>query len=127
MKGKNGFTLIELLAVIVILAIILVIAVPQVMKVIAQSKTDSYKASANMILKAIETEYVTQVMSGTTTLVTTGVLTDCPAGVANWNATANGSCQYQLTVTGGDITNLSVTLGDGIGKFAGVASVQVTR
>jgi prepilin-type N-terminal cleavage/methylation domain-containing protein len=126
MESKKGFTLIELLAVIVILAIILVIAVPQVMKVIAQSKTDSYRASANMILKAIETEYVTQVMSGTVTLNVAGASTSCPAGISNWN-TANGTCNYQLTITGGDIASLSVTLGAGAGKFAGVATVTVTR
>jgi type IV pilus assembly protein PilA len=126
MKGKKGFTLVELLAVIVILAIILVIAVPQVMKVIGQSKADSYKASANLILKAIETEYVTQLMSGTVTLNTSGDLTNCPAGVANWD-TNNGACQYRLTVTGGNITDLRVTLGAGAGKFQGVSSVTVIR
>jgi type IV pilus assembly protein PilA len=126
MKKRNGFTLIELLAVIVILAIILVIAVPQILGVIAQSKTDSFRASANMILKAIETEYVTQLSSGTVTLNTAGDSTTCPAGVANWD-TAKGACVYALTMTSGDISALTVTLTGGSGKFSGVSNVTVTR
>ena len=56
MKNKKGFTLIELLAVIVILAIIMVIAVPQILKVIDESRTASWKNSVKMVEKAIELE-----------------------------------------------------------------------
>ena len=53
-NNKKGFTLIELLAVIVILAIIMVIAVPQILKVIDDSRTSSWKNSVKMVEKSIE-------------------------------------------------------------------------
>ena len=53
-NNKKGFTLIELLAVIVILAIIMVIAVPQILKVIDESRTSSWKNSVKMVERSLE-------------------------------------------------------------------------
>jgi len=53
-KNKNAFTLIELLAVIVILAVILVISIPRILDVIDESKLDSIKSSARMIINSAE-------------------------------------------------------------------------
>lgn len=128
MKNKKGFTLIELLAVIVILAIILVIAVPQVMKVVNQSKSDSLASSAKMILKALETEYMTRELSGATQLTSSTLFAQtCPTTIAKWDTT-NGICTYNLTVASGDITVLEVKLTPGAtGKFIGVAAYTATR
>jgi type IV pilus assembly protein PilA len=65
MMKKNGFTLVELLAVIVILAIILVIAVPKILTVIDDTRTESTKSSAKMILSLAEREYTTRLALGT--------------------------------------------------------------
>ena len=54
MKKRNAFTLIELLAVIVILAVILVISIPRILDVIDESKLDSIKSSARMIINSAE-------------------------------------------------------------------------
>jgi type IV pilus assembly protein PilA len=67
MKNKKGFTLVELLAVIVILAIILVIAVPKILTVIDDTRTESLKSSAKMIISSAEREYATRTALGTST------------------------------------------------------------
>ena len=51
---KKGFTLVELLAVIVILGIIMSIATPIIIKVINDSKKETYKLSMSGYVKAVE-------------------------------------------------------------------------
>ena len=48
----KGFTLVELLAVIVILAVILVIAIPQVLKVVENSRINTYKNQEDLLVNA---------------------------------------------------------------------------
>ena len=69
-KKKNAFTLIELLAVIVILAVILVIAVPRILNVIEESKKDSIKSSARMIINSAEKKNMIDKVNGSTEEVT---------------------------------------------------------
>ena len=70
MKKKNAFTLIELLAVIVILAVILVIAIPRILNVIEESKKDSIKSSARMIINSAEKKNMIDKVNGSTEEVT---------------------------------------------------------
>ena len=51
---NKGFTLVELLAVIVILAVILVIAIPQVLKVVDNSRLNSYINQEQLLIRAAE-------------------------------------------------------------------------
>ena len=51
---KKGFTLVELLAVIVILGIIMSIATPIIIKIINDSKKETYKLSMSGYVKAVE-------------------------------------------------------------------------
>ena len=51
---KKGFTLVELLAIIVILGIIMSIATPIIIKVINDSKKETYKLSMSGYVKAVE-------------------------------------------------------------------------
>ena len=69
-KNKSGFTLIELLAVIVILAVILVIAIPRILDVIEESKKDSIKSSARMIINSAEKKNMIDKVNGSTEEVT---------------------------------------------------------
>ena len=69
-KNKNAFTLIELLAVIVILAVILVIAIPRILDVIDESKLDSIKSSARMIINSAEKKNMIDKVNGSTEEVT---------------------------------------------------------
>ncbi len=69
-KNKNAFTLIELLAVIVILAVILVIAIPRILDVIEESKKDSIKSSARMIINSAEKKNMIDKVNGSTEEVT---------------------------------------------------------
>ena len=69
-KNKSGFTLIELLAVIVILAVILVIAIPRILDVIDESKLDSIKSSARMIINSAEKKNMIDKVNGSTEEVT---------------------------------------------------------
>ena len=69
-KKKNAFTLIELLAVIVILAVILVIAIPRILDVIEESKKDSIKSSARMIINSAEKKNMIDKVNGRTEEVT---------------------------------------------------------
>ena len=69
-KKKNAFTLIELLAVIVILAVILVIAIPRILDVIEESKKDSIKSSARMIINSAEKKNMIDKVNGSTEEVT---------------------------------------------------------
>ena len=69
-KKKNAFTLIELLAVIVILAVILVIAIPRILNVIEESKKDSIKSSARMIINSAEKKNMIDKVNGSTEEVT---------------------------------------------------------
>ena len=69
-KNKSGFTLIELLAVIVILAVILVIAIPRILNVIDESKLDSIKSSARMIINSAEKKNMIDKVNGSTEEVT---------------------------------------------------------
>ena len=64
MKNK-GFTLIELLAVIVIMAVIMLIATPLIVNVINDAKKGVFKNSAYGIVKAGETEYMSNQLKGT--------------------------------------------------------------
>lgn len=48
--NNKGFTLIELLAVIVILGVIMLIAIPSVSKIIANSRENTYKSSAQTLI-----------------------------------------------------------------------------
>lgn len=89
MKNK-GFTLIELLAVIVILAIIALIATPIIIGIINDARAEAKIRSAEAVIHAVETSYLTQVMKveangGTVTVanVVTGARVD--------NATVSGS------------------------------------
>ena len=70
MKKSNAFTLIELLAVIVILAVILVIAIPRILNVIEESKKDSIKSSARMIINSAEKKNMIDKVNGSTEEVT---------------------------------------------------------
>ena len=70
MKKGNGFTLIELLAVIVILAVILVISIPRILDVIEESKKDSIKSSARMIINSAEKKNMIYKVNGSTEEVT---------------------------------------------------------
>ena len=70
MKKGNGFTLIELLAVIVILAVILVISIPRILDVIEESKKDSIKSSARMIINSAEKKNMIDKVNGSTEEVT---------------------------------------------------------
>ena len=67
---KNAFTLIELLAVIVILAVILVIAIPRILNVIEESKKDSIKSSARMIINSAEKKNMIDKVNGSTEEIT---------------------------------------------------------
>ena len=69
-KNKSGFTLIELLAVIVILAVILVISIPRILNVIEESKKDSIKSSARMIINSAEKKNMIDKVNGSTEEVT---------------------------------------------------------
>ena len=69
-KNKSGFTLIELLAVIVILAVILVIAIPRILNVIDESKLDSIKSSARMIINSAEKKNMIDKVNGSTEEIT---------------------------------------------------------
>ena len=69
-KKKNAFTLIELLAVIVILAVILVIAIPRILNVIEESKKDSIKSSARMIINSAEKKNMIDKVNGSTEEIT---------------------------------------------------------
>ena len=69
-KNKNAFTLIELLAVIVILAVILVISIPRILDVIDESKLDSIKSSARMIINSAEKKNMIDKVNGSTEEVT---------------------------------------------------------
>jgi type IV pilus assembly protein PilA len=106
---KKGFTLIELLAVIVILAIILVIAVPQVLKVIANSKKDSFSSSAMLVAKSVEQNVVTDDTRPTTV--------DC---MINYGLNSNDyeSCTAKISYGDTDII-VSVDI-VGKGKFEGL-------
>ena len=53
MNNKKGFTLVEVLAVIVVLGLISVIIVPKVINTVNDSKKESYKASVNNLVKAL--------------------------------------------------------------------------
>ncbi len=48
--NKKGFTLIELLAVIVILGVIMLIAIPSVSSIIANSRKNTYKSTAETLI-----------------------------------------------------------------------------
>ena len=63
-KKKNAFTLIELLAVI------LVIAIPRILNVIEESKKDSIKSSARMIINSAEKKNMIDKVNGSTEEVT---------------------------------------------------------
>ena len=69
-KNKNAFTLIELLAVIVILAVILVISIPRILDVIDESKLDSIKSSARMIINSAEKKNMIDKVNGSTEEIT---------------------------------------------------------
>ena len=69
-EKKNAFTLIELLAVIVILAVILVISIPRILNVIEESKKDSIKSSARMIINSAEKKNMIDKVNGSTEEVT---------------------------------------------------------
>ena len=69
-KKRNAFTLIELLAVIVILAVILVISIPKILDVIDESKLDSIKSSARMIINSAEKKNMIDKVNGSTEEVT---------------------------------------------------------
>ena len=69
-KKRNAFTLIELLAVIVILAVILVISIPRILDVIEESKKDSIKSSARMIINSAEKKNMIDKVNGRTEEVT---------------------------------------------------------
>lgn len=51
---KKGFTLVELLAIIVILGIIMSIATPIIIKIINDSKKETYKLSMSGYVRAVE-------------------------------------------------------------------------
>ena len=61
MKNK-GFTLIELLAVIVILAIIALIATPIILGIITDAREQAKERSAEAVVHAMETAYLTAMM-----------------------------------------------------------------
>ena len=62
---KKGFTLVEVLAILVILAIIALIAVPSILKITTESKINSIESSAQMLAKAAEDYYSSQIIGGT--------------------------------------------------------------
>ena len=61
---KKGFTLIELLAGLVIIAIIALIAVPNVMNIINDSKESAVESSAQLLAKAAQDYYASQLLVG---------------------------------------------------------------
>jgi len=116
MKNKKGFTLVELLAVIVILAIILVIAVPKILTVIDDTRKESMKSSALMIIDSAEREYASRTALGT------AWASPACADVASFN-TADFTCT--LSIPSGTATvSLTGTAG---GKFASKCIVDATR
>ena len=110
-NNKKGFTLIELLAVIVILAIIMVIAVPQILKVIDESRTQSWKNSVKMVENAIELKASMISPSSGSNLTTISDICQ------------NGATILPTIVDMGDMTfkecNGGVFKFDGTGQFAG--------
>ena len=98
-NNKKGFTLIELLAVIVILAIIMVIAVPQILKVIDESRTSSWKNSVKMVERAIELE--ASLIKPENTTSTSGGLTKISTICSNANA---NNANWKAIVDVGDMT-----------------------
>ena len=117
MKNKKGFTLVELLAVIVILAIILVIAVPKILTVIDDTRKESLKSSALMVIDSAEREYATRTALGTATAGMT-----C-ADVATLSSADFGTCTLSFT-NGLATVSLSGATG---GKFAGKCVINGTR
>lgn len=55
--NKKGFTLVELLAVLTILSIILAISVPKVIDFIENTRRESFRKGANLIVSTAKTEY----------------------------------------------------------------------
>lgn len=92
MTKKKGFTLVELLAVIVILAVLVLLAVPSVIKMMDNSKKNSFAVEAENIIKGAKLAYADSLLNAgsiTPTSVT---------GVTVTDGTASGKCF--------DITNL---------------------
>ena len=57
MKNKKGFTLIELLAVMVILGLILGVAIPNVIRILNNSRNDTYINDSKNLLSLAEYKY----------------------------------------------------------------------
>jgi prepilin-type N-terminal cleavage/methylation domain-containing protein len=125
-KNKKGFTLVELLAVIVILAIILVIAVPKILTVIDDTRTESMKSSALMIIDSAEREYATRLALGQST---TGIACTDVASVSATDfilpTDATKECQITYNTTTGAATLR--LYGKAGGKFAGKCITAGTR
>ena len=123
MKNKKGFTLVELLAVIVILAIILVIAVPKILTVIDDTRTESMKSSAKMIIDSAEREYATRTALGQSTAM---ACTDI-ASISDADyilPTATNQCTITFDASGNATLKLYGKAG---GKFAGKCITAGTR
>ena len=114
MKNK-GFTLIELLAVIVILAIIALIATPIILGIITDARTEAKERSAEAVVHAMETAYLTAMMKHEaygTTFTNTDVVgetkidnEDTSARTTNSVTTKDGvtctlSATFEVTCTG---------------------------
>ena len=121
---KNGFTLVELLAVIVILAIILVIAVPKILTVIDDTRIESMKSSAKMIIDSAEREYATRTALGQ---ATAGMLCTDVASISDADyilPTATNQCTLTFDGSGNATLKLYGKTG---GKFAGKCITAGTR
>ena len=119
MKKNKGFTLIELLAVIVILAIILAIAVPRVINVIAGARTDSFRASVDMLASGLKNAVVSGDITADGNCVSTPItgVRYTVADYATCTYTVNTST-YAVTVT---------ATGAASGKFGTQSSYTASR
>ncbi len=71
MKNKKGFTLVELLAVIVILAVLVLLAVPSVIKMMDNSKKNSFVVEAENIIGGAKLAYADSLLNSSSVTATT--------------------------------------------------------
>ena len=107
-KKNKGFSLVELIVVVLIIAIIAVALAPQVMKYVAQSRTNVDLNNAASIKSSVQAAYTEYLGAGGTT-----------SAAVTTNGTAAGG---STSVSGISDSTLATLIVENVGKFPNVKS-----